>query len=87
MNQVSDKCPYCGKKMSKWMPPPESDFPQEIHLVCFNDKCSYYVEGWDWMREQFNQNVSYRFKINPATGEKGPLPVWSSSALRSGIVE
>lgn len=87
MNNISKKCPYCNHELSKWLPPPESDFPQEIYLVCFNDECSYYVEGWEWMRQQYNQNVSYRFKLNPISGEKGPLPVWSSSALRSGIVE
>ncbi len=87
MNDVSENCPYCNQKMSRWLPPPASNFPQEIHLVCFNDECSYYVEGWEWMRQQYNQKVSYRFRLNPRTGGKGPLPVWSSSALRSGIVE
>jgi hypothetical protein len=87
MNDLSKKCPYCNQEMSEWMPPPESDFQQRIHYVCFNDECRYYKEGWEWMRKQYNQNVSYRFYLNPETGEKGPLPVWSSSALRSGIVK
>jgi len=87
MNEISDKCPYCGQKLLKWLPPAESNLPQGVHLVCFNDECRYFLEGWEWMRQQYNQNVSYRFKLNPATGEKGPLPVWSNAALRSGIVE
>jgi hypothetical protein len=39
------------------------------------------------MKKNFNVNVSYRYRFNPETGEKGPLPVWSSQALRSGIMD
>ena len=87
MKKSENKCPYCDGAMSSWLPPPESDFPQEVHLVCFNDDCEYYIEGWEWMKTKYNQNVSYRFRLNPSTGEKGPLPVWSNAALRSGIIE
>ncbi len=87
MKEIIDSCPYCGRKLKKWLPPNESDLPQEIHLVCFNDECQYFLDGWEWMRQQYKQNVSYRFKFVPSTGEKGPLPVWSNSALRSGIIE
>ena len=87
MEEIIDRCPYCNQKLSKWMPPKESDLPQVIHLVCFNDECRYYIEGWQWMRQQYNRNISYRFKYVPSTGEKGPLPVWSNTALRSGIIE
>jgi hypothetical protein len=38
------------------------------------------------MREKFNANASYRYRFNPATGEHGPLPVWSKDALRSNIL-
>ena len=53
--------------------------------VCFNDDCPYYVRGWAWMQEHFNVAVSYRYRLDPATGEAGPLPVWSSEALRDQI--
>jgi hypothetical protein len=39
------------------------------------------------MREKFNKNVSYRYRFDPATGERGPLPVWSKDALRSNILK
>ena len=39
------------------------------------------------MRTKFNQKVSYRHRYDPSTGESGPVAVWSSQALRSGIIE
>jgi hypothetical protein len=38
------------------------------------------------MREQFHVNASYRHRLDPATGEEGPLPVWSPEALREAII-
>jgi hypothetical protein len=60
---------------------------EEVLLVCFNDDCSYYQEGWDWMKERYNQRASYRFMVNPASGTSSMIPVWSPSALRELIVE
>jgi len=80
-------CPYCNKPMTKWIPHMESGWDMEIQYVCFNDECPYYIKGWEWMREQYSQKASYRFRYDPKTGEKGPLPVASSQAHRGGIVE
>ncbi len=65
----------------------ENSWGPDYQLVCFNDECPYFVKGWEWMREKFQQNVSYRYRYNPQTGESGPLPVFSKTALRGGIVE
>jgi hypothetical protein len=80
-------CPHCGKTLTKWVPSIENSWGPQYQLVCFNDECPYYVKGWDWMRTRFQQNVSYRYRYNPETGETGPLPVWSEMALRGGIIE
>ena len=38
------------------------------------------------MQEHYNVTASYRFRLDPETGECGPLPVWSKEALRSSIL-
>jgi len=87
MNEDKTICPYCGVKMKKWMPPAESTWGNYEQYICFNDECSYYVEGWTWMKEQYQQKVSYRHRYDPQTGETGPIPVWSVDALKDRIVE
>lgn len=56
-------------------------------MVCFNDDCPYFVRGWTVMAEQQAVSASYRAVINPVTGATSPLPVWSKTALRDGIVD
>ncbi len=85
--EYSDKCPHCGVKMVKWQPPVEANWGTHPQYVCFNDECSYYVKGWEWMSSQYQQKVSYRHRLDPKTGVAGPIPVWSQSALRDRIIE
>jgi hypothetical protein len=73
--------------MARWENPQLGSWSGEYQFVCFNDDCPYFVRGWNWMQSQFNVNVSYRFRLEPETGENGPLPVWSREALRSGIIQ
>jgi len=44
------------------------------------------VRGWAWMESHFQVKASYRYRLDPFTGEQGPLPVWSVEALRSQII-
>lgn len=80
------RCPHCGEALAKWENPDLNSWGSEYQYVCFNDECPYYARGWTWMREKFNVNASYRYRFNPATGERGPLPVWSKDALRTSIL-
>jgi len=87
---MSDKiytCPYCGEKLLNWNVPEMACWGTRVQFVCFNDECSYFVKGWDWMKSQYEVNASYRYRLDPETGEEGPLPVWSKDALKSGIIE
>lgn len=72
--------------MVRWSNPPESTWSGEFQYVCFNDECPYYVRGWNWMKNSFNVDASYRYRLDPETGETGALAVWSADALRSGII-
>ena len=80
------KCPHCDQPMERWSIPDELPFDEEWHWVCFNDECPYYVKGWKWMDEKFGRPASYRHRKNPNSKEFGPLAVWSSAALRQGII-
>ena len=86
-SEEKDKCPHCGLKMSRWVPPPDSNWGPVPQHVCFNNECPYYVQGWEWIRANYNHKASYRHRFNPSTGESGPLPVWSAEAMREGIID
>jgi hypothetical protein len=86
MSEIPQTCPHCESRLVEWRVPEETSWSESFFFACFNDDCPYYVQGWDWMREHYNQKISYRHAINPKTGAAFPLPVWSASATREMIV-
>ena len=87
MADVAKTCPHCGSALKKWLVPDGASWEEEFFFVCFNDDCSYYRQGWEWMKEQYNQVASYRYTLNPTTGASTMIPVWSDVATREMIVE
>ncbi|RJP73489.1 MAG: hypothetical protein C4524_14535 [Candidatus Zixiibacteriota bacterium] len=86
-NQSKPTCPHCGVTMLKWKNPDGSSWNGLFQYACFNDDCPYYQRGWDWMKQNYNVNASYRYRLDPTTGDTGPLPVWSRTAVRNFIIE
>jgi hypothetical protein len=80
-------CPHCGAHLLKWMPPDNSSWGSHFQYACFNDECPYYVRGWEWMMKTYQVKASYRYRLDPQTGEEGPLAVWSPNAVRNMIVD
>ena len=89
MTETPDKsvCPHCSAAMLLWQPPDDSSWGMDPQRVCFSDDCPYYVKGWEHMKTKYAQKASYRYRYHPATGESGPLPVWSPEAHRDAIIE
>jgi hypothetical protein len=87
MAATSNACPHCGSRLINWRVPDGASWDEETFLVCFNDQCRYYRNGWDWMMAEYGRKASYRYMLNPATGAASPLPVWSDTATREMIVD
>lgn len=66
--------------------PPLTNWETPFLYVCFNDDCAYFKRSAAWMKSQFNVSAMYRHKLDPSTGETGPLPVWSADALKDAIL-
>ena len=79
-------CPHCGAVLQFFELPEAGGWDQRCHLACFNNDCPYYRRGWDWMMSQYNVKVSYRYRLDPASGCASPIAVWSETALVDRIV-
>ncbi|MFO8011132.1 MAG: methyltransferase domain-containing protein [Dehalococcoidia bacterium] len=81
-------CPYCGTKLERWQVPQTlfTEWPNEFMYVCFNDECSYFVEGWNAMSRQGNP-CSYRLMYDPVNDGCQPVPVFNNRMLRDGILQ
>ncbi|GBE01515.1 hypothetical protein BMS3Abin08_00946 [bacterium BMS3Abin08] len=85
-------CSHCGHKMVKTVPPPYNvgdglGWGVKYFRVCFNVECSFFVKGWEHMRENYGKTASYRSICLPDSGETDVVCVLSYDGLKGGIVE
>jgi hypothetical protein len=80
-------CPYCQQPLTPFSLPEAGGWDAPFHVACFNDDCSYFQRGWEWMESRFGVKASYRYRVDPATGECSPLAVWSRAALRGRLLD
>ena len=78
-------CPHCESEMAPIRTPLESSWGGEIHYICFNDDCSYFVKSWEALIKQGIEKTGYRCRMDPR-GVCGPAPVWSETALKDLVV-
>jgi len=82
------RCPHCDQPLKRFEMPENSGWQKLHQLACFNNDCSYYRSGWDWMWEQYRVKASYRYRVTESeTGSASPLAVWSETALIDRIIE
>ncbi len=85
-------CPHCKVQMKRWEAT-HNDFGDgmgyctDYMLVCFNDECPMYVNGWNSLYDHFGRVGSVRYFFNPDDGDSGVLPVAHKDALRGDIIE
>lgn len=65
--------------------PLDSSWGGEIHHVCFNDECVYFVKSWDALDQQGIEETGYRCRRD-TRGACGPLAVWSTDALKDLVI-
>ncbi len=80
------RCPHCGESLRAFALPDNTGWSGPVHFACFNDDCGYFRRGWAWMEERYGVKVSYRYRVDPATGKDFPLAVWSPTALCDRIL-
>ena len=85
-------CPHCGQKMTKTEPPRYTigdglGWGVSYFWICFNDECSFFVDGWEYMRETYGKTASYRLMCLPDSGATEAVAVLSYDGLKGGIIE
>jgi hypothetical protein len=80
-------CPHCEAELQAFELPEAGGWDQKFHLACFNNDCAYYRRGWDWMLKHYNAKVSYRYRLDPESGNESPIAVWSETALVDRIIK
>jgi hypothetical protein len=84
------KCEYCQTELTLCDSPPLSFADGlgwgDLLLVCLNDSCSLYVNGWKQLKASQGKTASARFVKCPDETNGLPMLVCSSSDLKNSVV-
>ncbi len=85
-------CPHCKKELILCHAPPIHigdglGWGSEFLFICLNDECSLFVNGWDFVENQYGHVGSYRHMELPNSKESYNMMVAGKGAYTGSIVD
>jgi hypothetical protein len=85
-------CPHCKQKLTLCHAPPMHvgdglGWGAEFLFVCLNDECSLFVNGWEFIENQYGHVGSYRYMEIPNSKESYNMMVAGKGAFTGSIVD
>lgn len=85
-------CPHCKQKLTLCHAPPMHvgdglGWGAEFLFVCLNDECSLFVNGWEFIENQYGHVGSYRHMEIPNSKESYNMMVAGKGAFTGSIVD
>lgn len=85
-------CPHCGTELTLCHAPPMHvgdglGWGSEFLFICLNDDCSLFINGWEFIENQYGHSGSYRHMELPNSKENFNMMVASKDAFTGSIVD
>jgi len=85
-------CPHCKQELTLCHAPPMHvgdglGWGSEFLFICLNNECSLFVNGWDFVENQYGHVGSYRHMEIPNSNENYNMMVAGASAFTGNIVD
>ena len=85
-------CPHCNSKLILCHAPPVHvgdglGWGSEYLFICLNNECSLFVNGWEFIENQYGHSGSYRYMELPNSKEQFNMMVASQDAFTGSVVD
>lgn len=85
-------CPHCSQDLTLCHAPPIHvgdglGWGSEYLFICLNDTCPMFVNGWDYIANQYGRVGSYRYMELPNSKEQFSMMVVTKEAFTGSIVD
>ena len=92
MLEMKLTCPHCNTELTLCHAPPVHigdglGWGSEYLFVCLNDECSLFVDGWEYIENQYGHVGSYRYMRLPDSNESYNMMVAGKAAFTGSIVD